>query len=514
MTNNPHKPTSVNKIGGKNMTGICEVKKLVETLRDRNENVILVVSAFDGVTNALLGALNGLDGTDFDKTSIDQAFSKTKKLHDCIIELHFTDMFSNRAKTTYQRKFNKLKQALLTHRNITNILSPIEGSFSIRDQVIGFGEAMGQEFLKIYLEQEGFEAETVTDINADSDVLNGGGAISNNKLHDATRKGICKVLEAQVRNARNDVIKILGGHVGNMPRGIAIDVGRSYTDTTAINVALVLREMVGEVITRVWKDVDGVMSTNPKDLKDPGKAIHHSKVDIWEGLEMASAGSILMQIDALALAAEHGLNVSLRNIKKPNAPGTDFLNVRLGSSYSFKVIAVNPNVDSISITLPEMANRKGFGAAITGILAHYGLSYDINPTGGTSMSFSITLPPDEAEQKIFRNRHIKPALRALKKLTVGGESFRTHEITWIRNNDRTAISLIGNEISSHTTEIIGRMAIALSQKGILIRSIVQDEKARRITLLIDTNKREEAIRSLHTEFFEEPEGQEPEELVA
>ena len=58
------------------------------------------------------------------------------------------------------------------------------------------------------------------------------------------------------------------------------------------------------------------------------------------------------------------------------------------------------------------------------------------------------------------------------------------------------------------------MAIALSQKGILIRSIVQDEKARRITLLIDTNKREEAIRSLHTEFFEEPEGQEPEELVA
>jgi|GEM_PF-4555287 len=54
------RPTGVHKIGGKNLRKLDEVRALIEHLKTTRECIVLVVSAFTGVTNALIKALDNL----------------------------------------------------------------------------------------------------------------------------------------------------------------------------------------------------------------------------------------------------------------------------------------------------------------------------------------------------------------------------------------------------------------------------------------------------------------------
>ncbi|MBI5411782.1 hypothetical protein HZA43_01240 [Candidatus Peregrinibacteria bacterium] len=159
----------------------------------------------------------------------------------------------------------------------------------------------------------------------------------------------------------------------------------------------------------------------------------------------------------------------------------------------------NDHIDTVTITLPQMANKSGFGAAFTAILDTFDISYDINPTGGTSMTFSIPVPQDAPEREAYRKNRILPALKAMKKLTVHGELYEMQEDPeWAQ--DCAAISIIGNELISQSG-ILGRIAGVLGRHGIDIKAVAQDMKQGRVTFLIDSRQREKAERELHREFF-------------
>ncbi len=492
---------SVNKIGGVNMSRLDQVAKLVEVRRKRNEKLVLVVSAFKGVTNALIAGMDRLSRTDYTQADVREAFKAAKRLHEDIIEQYFQEKFKDAARGLLEKEFEALVLALTTHKEVSAILDPVTGSFEIRDQVIGFGENMAKKMLAIYLNQKGFETRGIDDVDCNRGDFNGG-VISNVALHKATQKAI-KEAYGPAADTQQEIVDIFGGHVGNMPRGIAVDVGRSYSDTTAVNVALVMRERVDHVVTRFWKDVDGVMTANPKELGgDPAnKPIAHSKVDIREGLEAAASGSLLMQVDALALAEEHGLDLRLQNIANPEADqGTDFVNMRYETGLPFKMIVTNAHIDSITVTIPQMANKPGFGTAITAILDQYDISYDINPTGGTSMTFTVAVPQDESDRKAYRQDRIQRALNEMKKITVRGEIYEMREDPQWVEDARASISIIGNELKNQQG-ILARLATVLGRHGIDIKAVAQDEKQMRVTFLIDSRQRDVAVRELHREFF-------------
>lgn len=352
-------PVSVNKIGGADMSELDRVGHLVDVLEKRGEDVTLVVSAFQKVTNALMAAMDQLNGRNWTEADIDSAFQEVRRLHDAVFNTpeFFTqteegDSPLKSARLAYQQEYQALRRALMEHKKISTILMPQKGSYQIRDQVIGFGERIAGKILGIYLEKEGHQTHAFSEVICDKADLNGGDILSNHKLHAAIRDGIKRALEGFERErakvageTRGNVTKIFTGYVrtvcdetGNT-KGIAMDVGRSYTDTTAVNVALVMREKVGGVIANFWKKVRGVLTANPESLKeDEGKErkipednqpLLHTTVDIREGLEAAAAGSQLMQPDALALAEKFGLDVHVRNFKRPELDeGTDFVNIR------------------------------------------------------------------------------------------------------------------------------------------------------------------------------------------
>lgn len=497
---------TVNKIGGKNMSKLDEVAKLVQHLKKRQEDMILVVSAFEGVTDALIAALDQLHAKDYSGEDIDRAFQNVHTIHERILD----QFFQGKKEATHQQyhdHFTTLKKALLKHKKNSVRLTPERGSFQIRDQVIGFGEKMAGLFLYEFLEQEGNKAHFYEDVKAKKFETNG--VYSHQKVHEAIRAGITKKIQESQKEidrvkkkTKERVIQIFGGHVGGLPKGIENDVGRSYTDTTAVDVALSHQQM-GQTVeaTRVWKDVDGVMTVNPKDLEDPTKAVRHARVSMVEGLEMAAAGSTLMQIDALSLAQEHGIDIELKNIEELEQDGTVFTNTEITTGYAFKAILSNPNIDTVTFECAQMANRPGFGAAITKAFAKYNISLDGFFTDGTAVTVSIPIPPDRSSQEALRKK-IDKAIKELETVRVKGQTYKA-KLSWTLDS-LACISVVGNEMANNAG-MLPAVTSVLSAFGANILAISQATTQRRITILVDKRYRQTIIQKLHSIFVENDE---------
>ena len=82
---------SINKFGGANIEKMDKVREIVKILKQQGEKPVLIVSAFKGVTNALINALEELNkkGKKYSESDIDVAYSSVKSLHENIIKQFF-----------------------------------------------------------------------------------------------------------------------------------------------------------------------------------------------------------------------------------------------------------------------------------------------------------------------------------------------------------------------------------------------------------------------------------------
>lgn len=502
--------TTVNKIGGKNMRNLSQVKNLVQILQERKEKVVLVVSAFEKVTNSLIAGMDELNGQDYTEEDIEKAFQQTQKLHFEIIEKYFHEKDKNHyakaAQEAYQTAFNILKQALMTHKKLSKILMPVEGSFQIRDQVIGFGENMAAKFLDIYLAQEKIKADVFENVKCDPQILQNSntGTISSRKIQEGIQAGIKKALTEKETAKQTDekTVRIFGGHIAGTPRGIAIDEGRGYSDITGVDMAVTL-ERIGEKVaaTRFWKDVDGISTANPKELDSrKNKPFVHGDISLEEVLEISSAGSDLLNVRALSRALQAGLDLEVRNINKPEQRGTRITQGDVNTHHAFKTIVSNPHFDVITVKIPEMADQSGFGAAIMQVFSKYDISIEGPFSEGTSLTFGISMPRDASDREEQREK-IRSILEELKEIDVQGERYAiTQAPTW-QKGSLACISVIGKELHGRIG-ILSAISGSLSAFGINIQGVSHGGSQTRISFLIDQQYREQAVQVLHSIFVD------------
>lgn len=506
------KPTTVNKIGGASMSEMSDVGNLIKVLKGNNEEIFLVVSAFESVTNQLIKAIDELDEKDYSEEDINRAFETVKKTHETVIDKYFKEENREAAKSLYQREYQTLKQKLLTHKKITNILVPRDELperkreiYKINDQVIGFGENVAKKILNLYLQQEGNESRVIDNVECSGYEANG--TVSNPRLHEAIQRGIREAVEEDLANeTRTDVIRILGGHVGSTPHGIKEDIGRSYSDTTAVDTSIALRRMRKNVTaTTFWKKEVGVLTGNPK-LLDPDKnhPVKHRHISLKEGLEIASAegGSGLMQVSALALAKREKIPLEFKDIRTPHLSenGTKYTTGTIETGHVFKTIVANENIDVLSITLEEMADERGFIEAITAKLTKAGISVDGVFCEGTSLSFSLPLPKDRADKEKDRSKIEKVMGELDEGIVVDGEKYYPSDLSWDKGS-MASIAIIGHELVKQ--EALSPLPGALEAHGIKPEGGMSVGKAQiRFSCLIRKKDCKKAVQLLHGIFVD------------
>lgn len=479
------------------MLKLDQVELLTDVLQKRKEQIVYVVSAFSGVTNALIRAMDELNETDYSQDDITRSFQSVTEIHEGVIEKFFPDELNKKnVLAVFEKRFDVLRQSLLIHKQVSRVLMPVFSSFEIRDLVIGFGEGMAAQFLKLFLEQHGVTVHYFNEVSVDAASLVGG-IVTDRRIDMAKRAGILH----QLRDSGIvSGVRIFGGHMSGTPNGLIAHQGRGYSDIMAVDTALALGDH-GENVSaiRFWKVVDGVCTANPGDL-DPEKngAVLHRDISVAEALESAAAGSGLINTSALSLAQLHGLDLQIRNMKRLDPDfGTNVVTGDVTTSHLFKVIASNPLVDAITITLPEMADRSGFLASIAAVFEHHNLSIDQIGPERTSMTFSIPLPSDRADREEIRTS-IRAAMADFKVLDVRGEKFTAQKLEWDQGR-YGSISVIGLEMRN-TSGVLAELATTLSAYGINFEVVGQSKSQISISFLIDRARLKEAVQLLHDVF--------------
>lgn len=495
------KALTVNKIGGANMSRLNEVLNLVKTLQERGESPLLVVSAFKGVTDQLNAVLDELDGRDVNEADIKEALQTVRDMvFGKIEEFLHEKKYEEQAIDHVQRELDILINVLMTHMETSKVLAPGEKTYQVRDQVIAFGERSVIGVLEAFLRANGLDAKAINDI---AYVRNGEhldeGKVSKRRLHGGIQEGIAEGLKPH-KDELDKTILIIGGHVKDVLRGMVPEIGRSYTDTTAVDVTVALERFLGKPVaaTVAWKDVDGVLSADPRQI-DPTFNTPRVQPDISfdEAMELAGSGSLLMQIDALSRARDERIPLSLKNIEKPCEAGTTFTEGATKMEAPFKVVMANENVDVLSCKIPEMAIEAGFIAELTRLFEEEGISINDVLTSSTVVSFTMNLPKDSADQEELRAK-IRKIRGMMSSVVVNGESFDCYT-QWDKGLSNVVI--IGEELKDKQG-VLSTISGVFSAEGVNVEGITQTPGQRKVSFYVSQRDAKKAVQALHRLFID------------
>lgn len=516
------KGLSVNKIGGSNMSRLGEVGKLVEHLQQNGESPVLVVSAFQGVTNKLIGVMDTLNErvNPIDRNTVRAELQGVVDLIEAEINKHFAEPSGAEAiaaRRAVESEVDIVVEALIAHQAQAGSISldVREENYGIRDQVIALGERTAAKVLEQYLRSRNVKARTVENVTYEQDTASSPAEkphspASKRNLHQSIRRGLRSALRPVIEEEKvqdTPSVIILGGHIGGLPRGIAVDVGRSYTDTTANDTAIALGEINDMPTPGVtfWKDVDGMRTANPKWWREKGleKTKHIAELSLREALEFAESGIELLQIDALILALENRVRQIVRNITELESPGTQYSIDRLTTSLAFKGIA-KKEVDTIRIPkMPDSPERAAFLRQVSAIFDRYRINISNIFTNGGHIEFSIPLPRDASDQKALRE-NLNAAQGAiatiLQNMAAEGEEGRRDDIE-VTNGAFTDIAVVGSEMENRSGTLAA-ITTLLAANDIPIRGITHTSDQQKISIQVPKNKADKAARLLHGFFIQ------------
>ncbi len=279
--------------------------------------------------------------------------------------------------------------------------------------------------------------------------------------------------------ASNKVV-VVAGFQGVDDEGNVTTLGRGGTDLTAVAIASVLKADSCEL----YKDVDGIFSADPSVCKDSVKL---DKICYEEMLEMASAGSKVLQARAVEHAGKFSIPLHVRPVRAPNENGTWVVEENSMESMEEAIISsVSSDKNQAKLTITRVPDQPGVAAKIFTALARQNISVDMivqNVSHDGFNDVTFTVPRVEFKRAADITEKVSGQL--------GAEQAASEESI-------AKISLIGIGMRSHSG-VASRMFEALARKMINIMMISTSEI--KISCIVREDQTEQAVRALHDEFF-------------
>jgi aspartate kinase len=385
-----------------------QVADLVRKALADGDVPIVVLSAMSGVTNALIEAAKLAE-----KRQLDKALSQSLIVLDKHEEL-IAELFSDEK---LRMKITKELDPYFTQINILLQGIAYLGELSKRslDAISGFGELLSSTVFAHYLNDLGQKASwmdarqfIVTDENF-------GGATPD---WEATAQKAKKVFTPLLQEK---VIPVMQGYIGATASGISTTLGRGGSDFSASIIGVVLD--AAEI--QIWTDVDGMMTADPRLVKDASVL---SEVSFQEASELAYFGAKILHPLTIKPAVEKKIPVRILNTMRPESRGTLITdNPNIDSAYPHvRSIACKKGLTAIFIHSPRMLMTHGFLAKVFDIFARYETPIDLIAT--SEVSISLTTDKTEGLDKIVRALEERgdevKLMRDVAIVSVVGQHFR------------------------------------------------------------------------------------------
>lgn len=437
----------VMKFGGSSVKDEERIRNVCDIIElNLDKKPIVVCSACGGITDLLIEAAEKAAKGD----NFDEVLDKIRGRHLGIIEkLKFDSGLVDGLLFEFEETIKKISTAK-------------SADVVVMDLVQSFGERMSCRIVAAELNNRGIKSEAFDAWDI--------GMITNS---DFGKSEPIDEAEMMIRQRLSNIklVPVITGFIGKNQNGVITTLGRGGSDYTAAIIGAALK--VEEI--QIWTDVDGIMTADPKVVKD-AKTI--PQISFEESSELAFFGAKVLHPKTIIPAMRKNIPVSVLNTYNPKGKGTVILKEFSKTSAVVKAIACKKHNLLLNINSTRMLGAHGFLARVFDILDEYRKSVDMISTSEVNVSLTI-----DSEENIER------IMKELKEVA---------DVELEKN--KSIVSVVGAGMY-HIPGIAGRTFTALGKGRINVEMISQGASEINISFVIDDKDSDEAVRVLHKEYF-------------
>jgi aspartate kinase len=433
------------KFGGTSVGTAEKMKAVAALVTSSPEKKIVVLSAMSGTTNLLVEIANCLYRKQ--NKEANSFIDQLEKGYDTVVrELYATEKWKEESGEMLRLHFSRL-------RAFTQDL------FTIYEEraVLALGELISTALFHFYLseiEQPSVLLPALNFMRIDKDLEPDDYYIRMN-------------LEREMESQKDNQLFITQGFICRNAFGEIDNLKRGGSDYTASIIGALLK--VDEI--QIWTDIDGFHNNDPRIVENT-KAIRRLSFD--EAAELAYFGAKILHPSSVLPAKMASVPVRLKNTMQPEAEGTLLTHETEGSGV--KAVAAKNDITAIKIKSDRMLLAYGFMRKVFEVFECYHTSIDLITTSEVAVSLTIDNPS------------------SLDKIVEELRKFGTVEV----ETNQTIVCVVGHFISE-SKGAASQIFDAL--KNIPIRMISYGGSKHNISLLIASEHKQEALRSLHQHFF-------------
>jgi aspartate kinase/aspartokinase/homoserine dehydrogenase 1 len=448
------------KLGGSVLRSAKELEDAIAIIRSYKRSVVIVVSAFQGITEKLRGAI---DRACKSETFIPLFVEELRYFHLEMIQSRVGDEASS------------LKAELLLDARIKELTRYLRGIHYIGevpaytgDAALSYGERFSSLVLSTVLQNAGFNAKEVLpeDLGLLTDGEQGNASVD------------IPASEFSVSNKlAGDQYYVIPGFYGISQSGKATLLGRGGSDYSAAAIA----RCVNARYLDFWKDSEGFLSADPRLISD-SVCINHLHYD--EAAEIAYFGAKILHPRTVEPLRDKRIPVrifSTSNIQseKPVTIINDSFSV--GNSI-LKSVTYSDDVCVLRLTGPGIGLRQGVLARATAKLDQAGINIRSVITAQTAINL------------LLARNDLPAAFKALNESAIT----TVEEVTAL--DDVSAIAVVGNGMIDKYG-IAAKMFSAVAQKGINVELISFGASPVVTYFIVKKSDRNGAVKAIHEAFF-------------
>lgn len=456
------------KFGGTSVANAENINKVISIVQEKltTSRVIIVVSAFGGVTDQLLLAGNMAANGNEEYTTI---LNKIEERHLTAVKELIPVAQQSSVLSWVKQRCNEIED-ICNGVFLLGELSP-----RTKDKIVSFGELVSSNIIA-----HRFNFLNVPAQWKDSREL----IITNNQYgnalvdFDITNQNVQQYFSENKSN-----LFVLPGFIASTNEGITSTLGRGGSDYTAAIYAAALNAENLEI----WTDVSGMMTADPR-LVPHAKILSH--ISYQEAMELSHFGAKVIYPPTILPVMKKNIPTWIKNTFAPQDFGTVIQSEVNHTNGHIRGITSINNIALLSLEGSGMVGIPGFSKRLFETLANAQINVILITQGSSEHSICVGVEVSKVEQA-----------KVLLDQTFKHEIDRGQVLPVIIESNLSVVALVGDQMKSQPGTS-GKMFGALGRNGVNVRAIAQGSSERNISAVINTTDVKKAINVLHEEFFE------------
>lgn len=287
----------------------------------------------------------------------------------------------------------------------------------------------------------------------------------------------------QSRHGEGDVV--VTGFVARDGEGRATTLGRNGSDYSA---AIFASLFDADALT-IWTDVDGVLSADPRLVPE---AVCLPSMSYAEACELAYFGAKVLHPQTMAPVQERGIPLWIRNTRRPHLPGTLIGTTSLRDGAPVKGISLVRELAIVELAGNGMVGVPGAAERLFGALRHADVSVTMISQGSSEHSICCVVRADQAERA-------RDAIASAFAEAIADHQAQAVTLT----PDIAVLAAVGDGMVG-TPGVAARLLGGLAQARVNARAIAQGAGERNISVAISEHDATRALRAAHAAFWLSP----------